>query len=134
MYSFFTSTLASVATFPQLPKELWCCILRMLASDTLLAISNSSAYIDHIIRGHSVLRQRIEAALQQETNRYFKIFTDPRSAIQITRERPNAIYETNCRKVCTMKSSCFVKPNVLEKKNYKKTSHYISKRFVPYRI
>ncbi|KAF7267005.1 hypothetical protein GWI33_019711 [Rhynchophorus ferrugineus] len=105
MYKFFSS----VAAIPQLPMELWCYILRMLDLDTLLAIWRSSSYIDYIIRGDSILRQKIEEALKQESHRNFQVLTEPRSAIQITRERPNVIFGWNCGNICIKKSRGVVK-------------------------
>ncbi|KAF7267001.1 hypothetical protein GWI33_019707 [Rhynchophorus ferrugineus] len=134
MYTFFSCTLASLAAIPQLPIKLWCYILRMLDLDTLLANWGSSSYIDYIIRGDSILRQKIEEALKQESHRNFKTLTEPRSAIQITREGPNVIFGSNCRKICTKKSSSVVKQNAPAKRNYTKRSHNMSKRFVPYRV
>ncbi|KAF7267004.1 hypothetical protein GWI33_019710 [Rhynchophorus ferrugineus] len=134
MYKFFSCTLASVAAIPQLPIELWCYILRMLDLDTLLAIWRSSSYIDYIIRGDSILRQKIEEALKQESHRNFQILTEPRSAIQITRERPNVIFGSNCRKICIKKSRGVVIQSAPAENNYTKKSHNMSKRFVPYRV
>ncbi|KAF7283417.1 hypothetical protein GWI33_000620 [Rhynchophorus ferrugineus] len=134
MYKFFPCTLASFAIIPQLLIELWCCILRMLDLDTLLAICRTSSYIDYIIRGDSTLRQKIEEALKLESQRNLQILNEPSSAIQITREGPNIIFGSNCQKICTKKSSSIIKQSAPAKKNYTKKRNNMSKRFAPYRL
>ncbi|KAF7281908.1 hypothetical protein GWI33_004030 [Rhynchophorus ferrugineus] len=134
MYKFFPYTLASIAAFPQLPTELWCCILRMLDLDTLLAIWRSSSYIDYKIRGNFILHQKIEDALKLESDRNFQILTEPKSAIQITRGGPNVIFGSNCQKICTKKSSSIIKQSAPAKKKYTKKRNNMSKLFFPYRV
>ncbi|CAG9760988.1 unnamed protein product [Ceutorhynchus assimilis] len=123
---------------PEMPIEVWCVILRLLDSKSLLSTVRSSSSFSSMARGDPILRQKVRNAIKEEKEEIVARLRKP--GISTIVERPSKqseLYSKNSQKKTTIRKEpkmfkVCAKKESLDLKIKSKICK--SSRFNPYRI
>ncbi|CAG9760983.1 unnamed protein product [Ceutorhynchus assimilis] len=127
---------------PEMPIEVWCIILRMLDSKSLLSGVRSSSYFSSMARGDPILRQKVRRAFKEEKEEIVARLRRPGIATRVDRpSKQSGLYSKNSQKKTTIKKEpkmfkvCRAAKKEKESSDLKIRSNVCkSSRYNPYRI
>ncbi|CAG9760991.1 unnamed protein product [Ceutorhynchus assimilis] len=138
MYSLLPFITTSM--LPEMPIEVWCNILRMLDSKSLLSAVRSSSSFSSMARGDPILGQKVRLAIKEEKEEIVARLRRPGITTRVERSsKQGGIYSKNSQKKTTIRKE----PKMFEvcRAAKKESSDFKikrkvckSSRFNPYRI
>ncbi|CAG9760987.1 unnamed protein product [Ceutorhynchus assimilis] len=138
MYSLLPFTTTSM--LPEMPIEVWCNILRMLDSKSLLSAARSLSSFSSMAREDPILRQKVRTAIKEEKEEIVARLRRPGRTSRVVRSsKQSELYSKNSQKKTTIRKE----PKMFEVcRAVKKESSDLkikskvckSSRFNPYRI
>ncbi|ENN80330.1 hypothetical protein YQE_03322, partial [Dendroctonus ponderosae] len=141
MYQLLPLVSVFSAVFSTLPVEMWCLILRLLDSSSLLAATRSSPLFERVVEGDPILKKTVQKAKRDEEQEIMERLTRPGMAASISRDEHAMLFGTNRQKIVTIAKS---KYSLRQVKSYHKkkessrckarTTTTNTARFNPYRI
>ncbi|CAG9760989.1 unnamed protein product [Ceutorhynchus assimilis] len=100
------SLLPFIATsmLPEMPIEVWCNILRMLDSKSLLSAVRSSSSFSSMARGDPILRQKVRSAIKEGREEIVELLGRPGITSRVERSSKQCeLYSKNSQKKTTIK-------------------------------
>ncbi|CAG9760990.1 unnamed protein product [Ceutorhynchus assimilis] len=92
------------ARLPEMPIEVWCNILRMLDSKSLLSAVRSSSSFSYMARGDPILRQKVRSAIEEEKKEIVALLRRPELTSRVERSSKQAeLYSKNSQKKTTIR-------------------------------
>ncbi|CAG9760866.1 unnamed protein product [Ceutorhynchus assimilis] len=138
MYSLLPFITTSM--LPEMPIEVWCIILRLLDSKSLLSVVRCSSSFSSMARGDSILRQKVRIAIKEEKEEIVARLRRPGIGTRVDRSsKQSGLFSKNSQKKTTIKKEPkmfkFCRAAEKQSSDLKMRSNVCkSSRFNPYRI
>ncbi|CAG9769196.1 unnamed protein product [Ceutorhynchus assimilis] len=132
----------TVSLLPEMPIEVWCIILRLLDSKSLLSAVRSSSFFSTMARGDPILKQKVRIAIKEEKEEIVAQLARPGVTTTVERSstQPSGLYSKNVQKNITIRKE----PKMFKARENKakketsgskiRTKVTKSSRFNPYRL
>ena len=137
MYQLISYICAYTTLLPDLPVEVWCHILRLLDPASLLVTVRTVSYLNFVVQGDPVLKKILREAIDEENKNRLKMLTQPKMAVQISRQDYSRLFGSNVQKYVksTGKLPTLRQPkDDSTGKSLYDRKKYSQKRYNPYRL